>query len=245
MKGKLFIVSGPSGSGKSTITKLVRDKLNIPLAISVTTREKRKGEIESKDYYFISKEEFEKKIENDELFEYAIVHGNYYGTLNSEIERHLENGQNVILEIDVQGGIISKNKKNDSKLIFFKAPSLEILEERLRGRNTDSNETIEKRLKNAIKELEYEKYYDYSIINFNIEDSCNELINIIEGWENMKKNKISVDQLLKKVSNKYELAILAGKAARKEFLDGEEKYKIIEKVFKDILDEKVKIIYSE
>lgn len=180
MKGKLFIVSGPSGSGKSTITKLVRDKLNIPLAISVTTREKRPGEIEAKDYYFITKEEFERKISNEELFEYANVHGNYYGTLNSEIEKHLENGQDVILEIDVQGGIIAKEKRKDSTLIFFKAPNLEILEERLRNRNTDSEEVIQKRLRNAIKELEYEKYYDYSIINYEINKSCSELINLIQ-----------------------------------------------------------------
>lgn len=185
MKGRLFIISGPSGSGKSTVTKLVRDRLNIPLAISVTTREKRVGDVDGKDYYFITLEEFEKKVNNDELFEYANVHGNYYGTLNSEIDKHLENGKNVILEIDVQGGIISKNKRNDSILVFFKAPSMEELEKRLRGRDTDSNEVIEKRLKNAIKELEYEKEYDYTIINYDIEKSCQELIDIINNKEKL------------------------------------------------------------
>ena len=179
MRGKLFIVSGPSGSGKSTITKIVRDKLNIPLAISATTREKRKGETEAKDYYFITKEEFEMKIDNNEFFEYANVHGNYYGTLNSEIEKHLIEGRNVILEIDVQGGAIAKSKRNDSVLVFFKAPSLDILEERLRSRNTDSEEVIVKRLENAKQELEYERYYDYCIINYEIEKSCEELIEII------------------------------------------------------------------
>ncbi|CAM3140185.1 guanylate kinase [Streptobacillus ratti] len=183
MKGKLFIVSGPSGSGKSTVTKLVRDMLNIPLAISVTTRQMRTGEVDCKDYYFITKEEFEKKINENGLFEYANVHGNYYGTLNSEIEKHLENGQNVILEIDVQGGVIAKSKRNDSILIFFKAPNLEELEKRLRGRNTDSDKVIQKRLENAIKELEYEKDYDYTIINHSIEDSCKQLIDIIAKGE--------------------------------------------------------------
>ncbi|CAM3172477.1 guanylate kinase [Streptobacillus felis] len=181
MKGKLFIVSGPSGSGKSTVTKLVRDILNIPLAISVTTRQMRVGEVDGKDYYFITKEDFERKISNGELFEYANVHGNYYGTLNSEIEKHLENGKNVILEIDVQGGVIAKSKRSDSILVFFKAPNLEELEKRLRGRKTDSEEVIQKRLKNAIKELEYEKDYDVTIINNDIEDSCKQLIEIIEG----------------------------------------------------------------
>lgn len=242
MLGKLFIVSGPSGSGKSTITKLVRDRLNIPLAISVTTREKRNGEIDGKDYYFISKEEFEKKIENDELFEYALVHGNYYGTLKSEIEKHLENGKNVILEIDVQGGTIAKSKKKDSCLVFFKAPDLTVLEQRLRSRNTDTEEVIQKRLKNAISELEYEKYYDETIINYDIEDSCLQLINIINRGFKMNKEKITVDRLIKEVPNKYELAILAGKAARKEFVNGVEKYKIIDKVFEDIVEGKIKII---
>ena len=179
MRGKLFIVSGPSGSGKSTITKIVRDRLNIPLAISATTREKRKGEIDAKDYYIITKEEFETKIDNNEFFEYANVHGNYYGTLNSEIEKNLDEGRNVILEIDVQGGAIAKSKRNDSVLVFFKAPSLDILEERLRSRNTDSDEVILKRLENAKQELEYERYYDYCIINYEIEKSCEELIEII------------------------------------------------------------------
>lgn len=180
MKGKLFIVSGPSGSGKSTITKMVRDKLNIPLAISVTTRSMRDGEVDGKDYYFISKEEFENKIKNDELFEYANVHGNYYGTLNSEIEKRLESGQDVILEIDVQGGIIAKNKRQDSILVFFKAPNLEILEQRLRGRNTDSEDVIQKRLVNAIEELKYEEKYDRVIINYEIDKSIEELIDIIQ-----------------------------------------------------------------
>ncbi len=180
MKGKLFIVSGPSGSGKSTVTQIVRDRLNIPLAISVTTRAMRNGEVDGKDYYFISKEEFENKINNDELFEYANVHGNYYGTLNSEIEKRLESGQNVILEIDVQGGVIAKGKRPDSTLVFFKAPSLEVLEQRLRGRNTDSEEVIQKRLKNAIGELKFEERYDHVIINYDIDKSVQELIDIIE-----------------------------------------------------------------
>lgn len=188
MGGKLFVVSGPSGSGKSTITKIVRDRLSIPLAISATTRSKRVGDVEGKDYYFISKEEFEKKISNNEFFEYAKVHDNYYGTLNSEIDKHLKNGKNVILEIDVQGGIIAKNKRKDTTLIFFKAPSMEILEQRLRSRNTDSEEVIQKRLKNAIIELEYEKDYDNVIVNYDIEKSCLELISIIQKGEiNEKK----------------------------------------------------------
>lgn len=186
MKGKLFIVSGPSGSGKSTITKKVRDILNIPLSISATTRKPRVGEVDGVDYYFLTTNEFEKKIENDEFFEYANVHGNYYGTLISQIDKKLELGQNVILEIDVQGGIIAKSKRPDAILIFCRTEDENILENRLRARNTDSEEIILKRLKNAKKELEYEKKYDYVIVNKELEISIQELINIINGENNGK-----------------------------------------------------------
>lgn len=179
MKGKLFIVSGPSGSGKSTVTKLVKDRLNIPLSISATTRKPRNGEIDGKDYFFLTKETFEQKIKNDEFYEYANVHGNYYGTLKKAVEDNLEKGINVILEIDVQGALIAKEKKKDAVLVFFKTENLEVLENRLRNRKTDSDEVIELRLKNAQKELEYEKEYDYVVINKEIEQSCNDLIKII------------------------------------------------------------------
>lgn len=181
MKGKLIVVSGPSGAGKSTVTKMIRKSLNIPLAISATTRNPRAGEEDKIDYYFMTKENFETGIKNDEFLEYACVHGNYYGTLKSEVENKLSAGQNVILEIDVQGGMQIKEKFNEAILVFFKAPSVEELEKRLRYRNTDSDEVIQLRLKNAIKELEYEKLYDKTIINYSIEDSFEDLKKIIEN----------------------------------------------------------------
>ncbi|WP_172966398.1 guanylate kinase [Pseudoleptotrichia goodfellowii] len=179
MKGKLIIVSGPSGSGKSTVTKIVKDRLNIPLSISATTRKPREGEVEGIDYYFLSEDEFKRKISNDEFYEYANVHGNYYGTLKKTVEENLEKGLNVILEIDVQGALIAKDKKKDAVLVFFKTKDTKILEERLRGRKTDSEEVIKKRLENALKELEFENKYDYTVINEDIEDSCQKLIEII------------------------------------------------------------------
>ena len=156
MKGKLIIVSGPSGSGKSTVTKIVKDRLNIPLSISATTRKPREGEVEGIDYYFLSEDEFKKTV-----------------------EENLEKGLNVILEIDVQGALIAKDKKKDAVLVFFKTKDTKILEERLRGRKTDSEEVIKKRLENALKELEFENKYDYTVINEDIEDSCQKLIEII------------------------------------------------------------------
>ena len=156
MRGKLIIVSGPSGSGKSTVTKIVKDKLNIPLSISATTRNPRDGEIDGKDYFFLSKEEFKNKIANDEFYEYAEVHGNYYGTLKKTVEENLDKGLNVILEIDVQGALIAKEKKKDAVLVFFRTKDMDILEKRLRDRKTDSEEVIQTRLKNAETELKYE-----------------------------------------------------------------------------------------
>ena len=181
MRGKLIIVSGPSGSGKSTVTKIVKDKLNIPLSISATTRNPRDGEIDGKDYFFLSKEEFKNKIANDEFYEYAEVHGNYYGTLKKTVEDNLNKGLNVILEIDVQGALIAKEKKKDAILVFFRTKDMEVLEKRLRDRKTDSEEVIQTRLKNAETELKYENKYNYTIINENLEDSIQELIDIIEG----------------------------------------------------------------
>ena len=181
MKGKLIIVSGPSGSGKSTVTKIVKDKLNIPLSISATTRNPRDGEIDGKDYFFLSEEEFKNKIANDEFYEYAEVHGNYYGTLKKTVEDNLNRGLNVILEIDVQGALIAKEKKKDAILVFFRTKDMEVLEERLRDRKTDSEEIIQTRLKNAETELKYENKYNYTIVNENLENSIQELIDIIEG----------------------------------------------------------------
>lgn len=180
-KGNLFIVSGPSGAGKSTICRLVRKMLNINLATSATTRKPRKGEINGADYYFLSVKEFEEKLKNGDFLEYAKVHENYYGTLKSEVENRLLNGENVILEIDVQGGLQVKDVYKDSNMIFFKTPTLEDLEKRLRGRKTDDEETIQLRLKNSLKELEFESKYDISIVNYTVEKSCEELINIIKS----------------------------------------------------------------
>ena len=180
-KGNLFVVSGPSGAGKSTICRLVRKMLNINLATSATTRKPREGEVDGRDYYFLTIPEFERKLEKGEFLEYAKVHENYYGTLKAEVESRLAAGENVILEIDVQGGLQVKKQYPDANLVFFKTPTMEDLERRLRGRKTDDEATIQLRLKNSIKELEYENMYDTSIINYTVEDSCEHLIKIIES----------------------------------------------------------------
>lgn len=179
-KGHLYIVSGPSGAGKSTICRKVRKELGINLATSATTRAPRKGEVHGRDYYFLTKEEFLLKKENGDFLECASVHDNYYGTLKSEVQSRLLAGEDIILEIDVQGGLQVKEKYPEANLIFFKTPNMEDLERRLRGRKTDSEETIKLRLKNSIQELEYEKDYEITIINYTVEDSCKALREIIE-----------------------------------------------------------------
>ena len=179
--GALYVVSGPSGAGKSTVCKLVRERLGINLSISATSRKPRNGEREGVDYFFITAKEFEKKIKNGDFLEYANVHGNYYGTLKEVVENNLSKGLNVILEIDVQGALIAKEKKKDAILVFFRTKDMETLENRLRNRKTDTEEVIQLRLKNAAKELEYEPKYDYTIINNDIEHSCQELIDIINS----------------------------------------------------------------
>ena len=180
-KGHLYVVSGPSGAGKSTICRLVRKQLGINLATSATTRAPREGELNGRDYYFLTKEEFIEREKRGDFLEYATVHGNYYGTLKSEVESRLLHGEDVILEIDVQGGLQVKAQYPDAHLVFFKTPTKEELEKRLRGRKTDSEETIQLRLKNSLKELEYEKDYDVTIINNTVEDSCAALRKIIEN----------------------------------------------------------------
>ena len=140
-KGHLYVVSGPSGAGKSTICRMVRKMLGINLATSATTRAPREGEMNGRDYYFLTKEEFLAKEKNGEFLEYATVHGNYYGTLKSEVESRLLAGEDVILEIDVQGGLQVKAQYPDAHLIFFKTPTMEELEVRLRGRKTDGTAT--------------------------------------------------------------------------------------------------------
>ena len=120
-----------------------------------------------------------KRVNNDEFFEWAKVHDNYYGTLKSEVEKKREEGNTVLLEIDVQGGLIVKKKDPSAVLVFFKAPDDKELEGRLRNRGSDSEEIIRKRLENALKEMEYEKEYDYSIINISIDQSYQELSDII------------------------------------------------------------------
>ncbi|MDN5050076.1 guanylate kinase [Aliarcobacter butzleri] len=179
-KGAILIISGPSGCGKSTLLKEVYKNISdYYFSISTTTREPRVGEINGVDYFFVSKEEFEEDIKKGNFLEYAKVHDNYYGTSLNPIIQALNEGKLVIFDIDVQGHHLVRKKMNDSVTsVFITTPSLKVLEERLNNRNSDSLEVIEKRVKNAKKEIEFFDEYDYFIVNDNLASASNELVSI-------------------------------------------------------------------
>jgi len=196
--GIILILSGPSGAGKSTVcNKLISkdDKLNF--SISCTTRKPREGEKDGVHYYFLEKEEFENKIKNNDFLEWAEVHGNYYGTLISEVLDRVKKGYDVILDIDVQGARIireltktNKDLEQSAEYLFVAPPSFQELENRLRGRGTETEEVIQKRLTNAQKELSAWREYENAIVLETPEQSVEELEALIISLRNKSKRII-------------------------------------------------------
>lgn len=172
-RGLLIVVSGPSGTGKGTICKRIIDEMdNVKLSISMTSRAPRGTEVNGVEYYFVSKEEFEERIKNNEFLEYAIVHNNqYYGTPKSKIDDDLNNGTSIILEIDIQGALKVKDIVKDTIFIFIMPPSMKVLKERLINRNTESQEKVLERFKTAYKELNEYKKYNYVIVNDDLDEA--------------------------------------------------------------------------
>ncbi|GAB4201122.1 MAG: guanylate kinase [Bacteroidia bacterium] len=173
--GKLIVFSGPSGSGKTTIVKSLLNKYPhlFGFSVSATTRPKRDGETHGKDYYFISKEEFQNKIDNNEFIEWEQVYeGLYYGTLKSEIERLHQLKKHVLFDIDVEGGLnIKKLYPNKTLTIFVMPPDIEELKKRLKARQTENEESFNKRVNKATREIEKSKFFDIIIINDNLESA--------------------------------------------------------------------------
>ena len=179
-KGAFIVISGPSGVGKNTLADILIDKGYGIYSVSVTTRGIREGEVHGRDYFFVSQEEFDKNIEDDNFIEYAQYGDNYYGTLKSYVFDNIDNGTNVIAVVDIQGGVNIEKIFPEAVLIFIMPPSFEELEKRLRGRGTDDEEAILKRLEIAKKEMDFSSHYDYVVINNTVDETVNEIINIID-----------------------------------------------------------------
>ena len=176
MNKKLFVLSGSSGVGKGTVLKGFLDKNpNFMLSISCTTRKPRQGEVDGINYFFISKDDFKNCIENDKFLEWAEFAGNFYGTKKKYINQCLQEGKDIILEIDTQGALQVKKQMPEAVLIFIAPPSLEALEERLRGRHTEDEATIQKRLHEVKQELERAKNFDITIVNDDLENAISQL----------------------------------------------------------------------
>lgn len=187
-KGLLLVVSGPSGAGKGTICKALLNKNDqIKLSVSATTRKPRNGEVHGVNYFFIEKEEFNKMIENGEFLEHAQIYDNFYGTPKAAIIECLEKGQDVILEIEMQGARQIKEVYPEGVFIFVLPPSLEELKSRIVGRGTETQEEIEKRFSCAFEEINQIVNYDYFIVNEDIEKSVNDVEAIISA----EKNKVT------------------------------------------------------
>lgn len=177
MNNKLFVISGSSGVGKGTVLKAFLAKHpEFKLSISCTTRGKRDGEVHGQNYFFLTKDEFKKCVENEDFLEWAEFSGNHYGTRKSFVEDCLKNGDNLILEIDTKGALNVKKIMPEAVLIFIAPPSIEELEARLRGRHTETEEAIQKRLASIKLEMENSKHFDYKIVN-------DEIANAVKGLE--------------------------------------------------------------
>lgn len=199
-KGRVYIISGPSGSGKDSVMKKVFEKEpNLSFSISSITRQMRPGEVEGEKYNFISQERFLEMIENDELLEHNVFVGNYYGTPKAPVVQCIENGKDMLIEVDVNGAVQIRKKMPEAVSIFIMPPSLDVLQKRLTGRGTDSADIIEKRLNEALREIASAKDYDYIVINDDLETAADDFVAI------MSVDKFKTDrnlELINKILNK-------------------------------------------
>ena len=182
MPSKVFVITGPSGVGKGTLIRALRERCpSLELSISATTRQPREGERDRVDYYFLTPAEFERRIEENDFLEFATYSGNRYGTLRSEIERRLQEGHSVVLEIEVQGAQQVRAAMEDSIQIFIAPPDPAVLRERLAGRGTDSQAAIDARLETAKQELAVQGDFDHRVVNDDLARATEELVAIVRA----------------------------------------------------------------
>ncbi|HEY8465640.1 MAG TPA: guanylate kinase [Solirubrobacterales bacterium] len=183
MSSRVFVITGPSGVGKGTLISRLRERIpELELSVSATTRKPRAGEVDGRDYHFLSPEEFARRAEAGEFLEHATFSGNRYGTLRSEVERTLRSGRSLVLEIEVQGARQVRAVMGDEAvLIFIAPPDPKVLRERLAGRGTDSEEAIERRLETAKQELEAQQEFKHVIVNDDLDRATEELVRIVRS----------------------------------------------------------------
>lgn len=191
-KGNLFVISGPSGTGKGTVCERLIENGSLFLSVSSTTRDKRAGEVDGVTYNYTTREAFKAMIEKGEMLEWAMYNDNYYGTPRSAVEKSLDEGKNVILEIEPQGAFKVKELFCDAVLIFIAPPSIEELKDRLLNRGRESSEQIDERIKAALWELSVSAGYNYFVVNERLDECVNSIIAIIEETANSRQKALEL-----------------------------------------------------
>ncbi len=195
-KGLLIVLSGPSGVGKGTVRQAIFSKgeRDFIYSISATTRQRREGEVDGVDYFFKTREEFEDMIKNDQLLEYTEYVGNYYGTPVDYVQKTIDAGKDIFLEIEVQGAMQVKERMPEGTYIFLTPPNMDELEARIVNRGTDESPVIRQRMEKAIEEIELMRYYDYAVENDTVENAVNKVLAIIQS-EHLKVSRLLESKL--------------------------------------------------
>ena len=196
LTGMLLVISGPSGVGKGTIVKrIMENDPSIVFSVSATTRAPREGEVNHRDYHFVTEAEYDELVAQDAFLEHAEVHGHRYGTLKSEVEKRIADGQNVLLDIDTQGALQVMEKAPDAVSVFILPPSFQELERRLRGRQTEAEADILRRLANARAEVKLLSRYTYALVNDDLDQACRTLEHIVKAEkQRTSRLEISLDE---------------------------------------------------